>query len=75
MTIPVYQIPDGVEIAETEGDVSQEQLREIDRQRKIDDPTFKGAFHDKKRRITNDRKDYTDKFTKKKSTQTGKKRR
>ena len=27
---------------------NQDQLREIDRQRKIDDPTFKGAFHEKR---------------------------
>lgn len=74
MNIPVYDIPDDVEIAITEKEESQEQLREIDRQRKIDDPTFQGAFHVKKRHVTNDKKDYTDKFSKKESTQVKKNR-
>jgi ATP-dependent RNA helicase RhlE len=48
MEIPRKEIPEGVRIVETGYDEKQEQLREIDRQRQIDDPTFKGAFHEKK---------------------------
>lgn len=50
MDIPVFDIPTQVEIETTGFEENQRQLREIDRQRKIDDPTFKGAFHVKKRR-------------------------
>jgi len=74
MTIPVHPVPDDVEIIETERAERQEQLREIDHQKKIDDPTFKGAFHVKKRYLNGDKRDYTDKFAKKKSTQVKKKR-
>ncbi len=50
MEIPVMEIPEGVEIEATGFEENQSQLREIDRQRKVDDPTFQGAFHVKKRR-------------------------
>ncbi|HAX95819.1 MAG TPA: DEAD/DEAH box helicase [Prolixibacteraceae bacterium] len=50
MEIPVTDIPVGVEIEPTGFEENQRQLREIDRQRKLDDPTFKGAFHIKKSR-------------------------
>jgi ATP-dependent RNA helicase RhlE len=50
MEIPRVAMPAGV-IQETTGfEEQQQQLREIDRQRKIDDPDFKGAFHSKKKR-------------------------
>ena len=75
MSVPVYQIPDEVIIVETEKAERQEQLREIDHQHKIDDPTFKGAFHEKKRKTNKDKRDYTDKFTRKKSTQVRKRKR
>jgi len=74
MAVPVYELPEEVEIVETERDESQEQLREIDRQRRIDDPTYNGAFHDKKRKLHKDKRDYNDRFTKKKSTQVKKNR-
>lgn len=48
MKIPLLDMPEGIEILETEFKENQDQLREIDRQRKIDDPTYKGAFHEKK---------------------------
>jgi ATP-dependent RNA helicase RhlE len=32
----------------TKKEENQDQLREIDRQKRIADPTFKGAFHEKK---------------------------
>jgi ATP-dependent RNA helicase RhlE len=50
MQIPVAEIPEEVKIIQTEFEERQKQKREVDRQRKIDDPTFKGAFHTKKRR-------------------------
>ncbi len=50
MEIPVNEIPSEVIIEPTGFEERQNQLREIDRQRKIDDPTFKGAFHTKKSR-------------------------
>jgi ATP-dependent RNA helicase RhlE len=74
MAIPVYEIPSAVEIVETEKPERQEQLREIDRQRRIDDPTYKGAFHDKKRKLHKEKRDYNDRFVKKPSTQVKKNR-
>jgi ATP-dependent RNA helicase RhlE len=50
MPIPVAEIPAEVSITQTEFEERQKQKREVDRQRKIDNPTFKGAFHEKKRR-------------------------
>lgn len=75
MSVPVLDIPEGVDVAETSKEERQEQLREIDRQRKIDDPTFQGAFHQKKRVFTNDKRDYTNKFARTKTRPTNKKRR
>ena len=49
MEIPRQNTPFEVKVFETEFEEKQKQLREIDRQRKIDDPSFKGAFHSKKR--------------------------
>ncbi len=48
MKIPVVAIPEEVVVCETNFEERQLQLKEIDRQRKIDDPEFKGAFHSKK---------------------------
>jgi ATP-dependent RNA helicase RhlE len=50
MEVPVAEIPSEVEVTTTELEERQIQKREVDRQRKIDDPTFKGAFHKKKSR-------------------------
>jgi ATP-dependent RNA helicase RhlE len=50
MVIPEKEIPEEIKIFETEFEERQKQKREIDRQRKIDDPSFQGAFHEKKRR-------------------------
>ena len=71
--VTAIDMPAEVEIVESTKNETQDQLREIDRQRKIDDPTFKGAFHEKKRRIVKDKRDYTDKFAKTKSRQKRKK--
>jgi ATP-dependent RNA helicase RhlE len=46
--IPVSGIPSVVEVSETPYDERQDQLREIDAQRRKDDPGFRGAFHEKK---------------------------
>ncbi|MFC3811639.1 DEAD/DEAH box helicase [Lacihabitans lacunae] len=47
-TIPLLEIPKGVVIEETPFEESQAILKEIDEQRKKEDPTFMGAFHEKK---------------------------
>lgn len=47
-TIPVIEIPPGVEITETPFAERQAIAREIDEQRRQEDPTFKGAFHERK---------------------------
>ena len=48
--IPVEEIPAEVEITETPFEESQLMLREIDTQRKKEDPEFTGAFQEKKGR-------------------------
>ncbi|MCL3782297.1 DEAD/DEAH box helicase [Prolixibacteraceae bacterium JC049] len=48
--IPVLEIPAEVEVVKTKFEENQNQLREIDRQKKLDDPEYKGAFHEKKSR-------------------------
>lgn len=47
-TIPVADIPAGVFIEATAYEERQEQAKEIDMQKRRDDPGFKGAFHEKK---------------------------
>ena len=47
-SIPVYDIPEDVVIEKTPFDEKQAIAREIDNQKKKDDPDFKGAFHEKK---------------------------
>ncbi len=51
--VPEKQIPSVVEIPETLYDEQQLMLREIDRQRRKEDPDFKGAFHEKRERKHN----------------------
>ena len=48
--IPIKLLPSHVEIAETLFEEAQEMAREIDWQKKKEDPTFKGAFHERKRK-------------------------
>jgi ATP-dependent RNA helicase RhlE len=50
MAIPREEIPNEIEVVETPFEEKQALLREIDLQRKKEDPDFKGAFHEKKRR-------------------------
>jgi len=47
-TIPVTAIPAEVFVEITGYDEKQDQAREIDMQKRRDDPDFKGAFHEKK---------------------------
>jgi ATP-dependent RNA helicase RhlE len=47
-TVPVFPIPDGVFVEETPYEERQDQNKEIDMQKRRDDPDFKGAFHEKK---------------------------
>lgn len=72
--IELQELPEGVEVLETEFKENQDQLREIDRQKKIDDPTYQGAFHQKKRRGSSKRS-FDDKFSRTKERQKRKKRR
>jgi ATP-dependent RNA helicase RhlE len=46
--IPVKQLPEGVVIEKTPFEEEQEMRREIDNQKRREDPEFKGAFHEKK---------------------------
>lgn len=46
--IPRAKFPEEVNEAETPFQERQDMLREIDNQRRKEDPTFKGAFHEKK---------------------------
>ncbi|MBL0104734.1 MAG: DEAD/DEAH box helicase [Bacteroidetes bacterium] len=48
--IPVEDFPEEVEITETPYEERQSMLRDIDEQRRREDPEFKGAFHEKKRK-------------------------
>ncbi len=73
MEIAVENIPEEVEVVETEFTEQQNQLREIDRQRKIDDPTYQGAFHEKKRK-TGSKKNHEDRFKRTKQRQKRKRR-
>jgi ATP-dependent RNA helicase RhlE len=45
--IPVKRIPKAVEITETSFEEAQAMAREIDRQKRKENPDFKGAFHEK----------------------------
>ena len=47
-TVPRQPMPPVVEVTETPFDEQQNMLREIDEQRRKEDPMFRGAFHEKK---------------------------
>jgi ATP-dependent RNA helicase RhlE len=49
MEIPRQELPEDLEIASTPAPERQDMLREIDNQRRKEDPTFLGAFHEKKK--------------------------
>ncbi|MCD9016488.1 DEAD/DEAH box helicase [Parachryseolinea silvisoli] len=46
--IPVLELPEGVKVEKTPYQEQQSIARTLDDQRKKDDPTFQGAFHEKK---------------------------
>jgi ATP-dependent RNA helicase RhlE len=46
--IPVQPLPEDLEIVETPAAEAREMAKEIDSQKKKDDPTFQGAFHERK---------------------------
>ncbi len=48
MEIPRLELPADLDMVATKKEENQDQLREIDRQKRVADPTFKGAFHEKK---------------------------
>jgi ATP-dependent RNA helicase RhlE len=48
MTVPRTPLPETLHVPETPFEEQQELLREIDNQRRREDPDFKGAFHEKK---------------------------
>jgi len=48
--IQVVAFPDDVEIQKTGFEEKQEMAREIDRQKRLENPDYKGAFHEKKAR-------------------------
>ncbi len=48
--IPVKKMPAEVEVSETTYREADDMAREIDRQKRYQDPEFKGAFHEKKRK-------------------------
>ncbi len=48
--IPKKELPKEVEIFPTEKEESQDMAREIDRQKKMENPDYKGAFHEKKKK-------------------------
>lgn len=50
--IPTRPLPSSVVVEETMKEERQEQNREIDRQQRLQDPTFRGAFHESKRKRT-----------------------
>jgi ATP-dependent RNA helicase RhlE len=61
--IPRITMPSEVVISETPKMEFQDQMREIDRQKRMDDPEFKGAFHEKKFAIKASQSGKSGKFT------------
>lgn len=49
MKIPQIELPADLDLVATKKEENLIQLREIDRQKRVADPTFKGAFHEKKK--------------------------
>ena len=50
--IPLKKLPRDINVDPTPFDEQQLMAREIDKQRKKEDPDYKGAFHPKKRKVT-----------------------
>ncbi len=47
--IPVKELPSQIEVVKTPREEAQDMAREVDRQKRYEDPEFKGAFHEKKK--------------------------
>lgn len=47
--IPVKRLPDSIVIEETPSEEQRDMAREIDRQKRREDPEYQGAFHERKR--------------------------
>lgn len=79
--IPVKELPEDLIVEETPFEESQEIKREIDKQKQREDPTFKGAFHEKqhnrfrKKKKAEKDKNFLKKVMKKKKGGGSKKRR
>ena len=54
--IPQKKLPKNIKIEESTFDENQDIARSIDHQKRKEDPTFKGAFHEKKARPDRDSK-------------------
>lgn len=52
--IPLKSMPESIAIADTPFEEKQEMAMEIDRQKRREDPNYKGAFHDKKQDYSKD---------------------
>lgn len=50
MKVPIAELPEKVEVTKTPFPEQQAISREVDRIRRRDDPNYKGAFHEKKRK-------------------------
>jgi ATP-dependent RNA helicase RhlE len=50
-SIPEKKLPENVTVAETPEEERRAMAREIDRQKKKEDPLFKGGFHERKRKL------------------------
>jgi ATP-dependent RNA helicase RhlE len=48
--VPELALPPGVQVAEGSAEEKQAQARELDRQKRLADPSFQGAFHEPKRK-------------------------
>ena len=55
-SIPVSEMPKSIEITDTPFEERQEMMMEIDRQKRREDPSFKGAFHEKKKNYPKNKK-------------------
>ncbi|MFM9839234.1 MAG: DEAD/DEAH box helicase [Cyclobacteriaceae bacterium] len=47
--IPLKELPSQIEIVETPREEAQDMAREVDRQKRYEDPEFRGAFHERKK--------------------------
>lgn len=56
--IPLIDLPEEIEVVPSTREEKQEQAMEVDRQKRKEDPNFKGAFHEKKKRKSSSKKKY-----------------